>query len=383
MGLHIPSAPCQSLVCAESVLSCTALDARASPSTTTEVSLQPYNRKAYLLCLVRLRSFEKILFRERPTNWCANPGLFLAAILVNYLVIFLLPYGAGTSSFTTVMGLARALTFAPLVIQKAVPHSWGTVHPHPHKAYGAFTDLFRFISIFSVLLHAKASLVGLAYNVPDAHYHRHSSLLPWDVEERSKWERTTTAVGKILGSTADHPVVTAIGRDVLLCGLSLGLWAAVRELDASKILASTIPLYKKGLESEGNETESTARRITSEISPSETSVKTEAEPPSPVRRRGKAGKSKGAGADETNDDAATSSQRRRGRSRKVKTDPEEEPGDTLYKPSPSVAASVAEGDVIPVDGLDWESAALAWGLTAFGGLGCGSAGVFGGECIAR
>lgn len=55
----------------------------------------------------------------------------------------------------------------------------------------------------------------------------------------------------------------------------------------------------------------------------------------------------------------------------------------MYKPSSAVAASVAEGDVIPVDRLDWESAALAWGLTAFGGLGCGSAGVFGGECIAR
>lgn len=361
------------------------LPAAAQPSTRYE-SLLYFTEEVATDCIRLSRVVDK-LFPPRPANWCANPGLFLAVLLFNYSIIFLLPYGAGTPSFTTVMGLARALTFAPLFIQSAVPESWGTVHPHPHKAYGAFTDLFRLVSIFSVLLHAKASLVGLAYNVPDAHYHRHSALLPWDVEERSKWERTSTAVGRVLGSTADHPLVANIGRDVLLCGLSLGLWAAVRGLDASKILASTVPLYKTGLESEDHEPTNSADETTAETSLSEeSSVKAESESPSSVRKRGRAAKAKGSSANDTSVDdevAPSSSTRRRGRQRKVKADPEEEPGDTLYKPSPAVAASVAEGDVIPVDGLDWESAALAWGLTAFGGLGCGSAGVFGGECIAR
>jgi len=35
------------------------------------------------------------------------------------------------------------------------------------------------------------------------------------------------------------------------------------------------------------------------------------------------------------------------------------------------------------EAVDFESAALVWGLAVVGGLGSASAGVFGGECISR
>lgn len=88
-------------------------------------------------------------------------------------------------------------------------------------------------------------------------------------------------------------------------------------------------------------------------------------------------------------DEAPPTIRRRGRPRKVKQEepePEPEPeqiADPTYEPTPQQAAQVVEGDSLPDEDLDWEVAALAWGITALGGLGCGSAGVYGGECISR
>ena len=52
-------------------------------------------------------------------------------------------------------------------------------------------------------------------------------------------ERSSTAVGKVLGAIGDHPAVSAVGWDVILSGLSVGLWAAVRGLDVQGILVSS------------------------------------------------------------------------------------------------------------------------------------------------
>lgn len=291
------------------------------------------------------------VFPPKPPGWALGPGFYLLSILASYGTAFLVPHVAETPYFGRVVATSRAFTLAPLVLETVAPASWGAVHTHHHEASAAFTDLFRFMSVMSVILHSMATFTGLKYNVPHAHYHRHSKLLPWDIEERSKWERTTTAVGKLLGATSDHPVVAAVGYDVLLSGLSTGLWAAVCSLRVGDILSSVVPLY-------GNSTAGIAktndRRTTKRQNP-RVSTEDDREPPTP---------------------------RRRGRPRKVKQDPLEEPGDETYEPTPGEEGS-AEGDALPTQQMDWDAAGLAWGLMAVGGLGLGCAGVFGGEFLAR
>jgi hypothetical protein len=315
------------------------------------------------------------LISPKPTNWCPHPVLFLGSLTVNLVAIFLLPHAAGTPSFLPIVVLARAATFFPLFISKVVPVSWGTVHPHPHNAYSSFTTLFRVLSLATFALHAKATVLGLAYNTPDSQYHRHSRFIPWDLEERSAWERSTTALGKVLGSTSDHPVVAAAGWDVLLCTLSLGLWAAVRATDVQDILTSTIPLYRA----------QPSPSLTKQEDTSVPDIKTEddeSEPdlPATPRQRSRFNRtSTSSGASST---ASTPSPQRNRRPKSA----EEAPGDVgerAYEPSAKEAREVVEGDVLPSGELDWESAALAWGLAALGGLGSACAGVFGAECISR
>ncbi|KAI0145987.1 hypothetical protein F4776DRAFT_608810 [Hypoxylon sp. NC0597] len=316
----------------------------------------------------------------KPTNWHLHPFILLMILCLNYGSIFLLPYAADTSSFVNVALSNRVLTFLPLILPTIAPMSWGTFHYYPRNTYGSAMTLFRTISVASFVLHVKSSIAGLIYNIPNSHYHRHSVFFPWDVEERANWERTTAALSKILGSIYDHPAVTAVGLDVLGCALSLGLWAAVRATDTQDIIESAVPFHKRQRYVERtveDERPSTPIKADSELSEDVAS-----EHPMTLRRRERRTKSRGGSVASSNgpsDEGSGTLGQRRGRPKKPKQ-PEE---DFCFMPTPSQIRQLAEEQIVPARELDWESAALTWGLAAFAGLGSASAGVFGAECVSR
>ncbi|KAI5868096.1 hypothetical protein GGS23DRAFT_544013 [Durotheca rogersii] len=332
----------------------------------------------------RLIQIRRKLLPPKPRNWHPHPLLTLGALALSFGSIFLLPYAADTRSFANVVLFARVSTFLPLVLPEIVPATWGAVQSHPHDAHGSLTTIFQIVSATSFVLHAKAAIVGLIYNIPDSYRHRHSALVAWDAEERAAWERGTTALGKVLGSISDHPVVKAVGGDVLLCTLSLGVWAAVRAADVKDIIKSTVPVYTLGRETkqvaedEAPNASFKAGSESAEDAASEHSV-------TPRRRGRRLTKSQIGSAASSRRPSRVPSEvsgtpgRKRGRPRKSLQFEEE----LAYERLSSQLRGLAEGDTLPAKELDWESAALAWGLAAFAGLGSASAGVFGAECVAR
>jgi hypothetical protein len=338
---------------------------------------------------------------KKPSNWFPKLSLLVVPLALNYLVMLCIPVTAGTTSFPTAVILSKFLTLAPLIFPATAPASWGTVHARPRDAYPSITKLFNLISTASALLHAKTTISALLYNLPGSYKHRHSIKIPFDTEKRSKWERTATAVEKVLGSMTDHPVVAAAGKDALLCALSLGLWAAVRSTDVRNMLRS---IYSPSPRSPSRDASSKKAKIESASAhEEEESSHHPTVPPlsMTLRRRGRPKKesvssigSSNGHAEDTPSTAAHQTPRRRGRPRKVKPEPEPEPeqdglepedapDDKTYEPTPAVQADVGLADVLPEDDFDWEPAALAWGLTAVGGLGLGSAAVLGAECVSR
>ncbi|OBR13785.1 Alpha-mannosyltransferase alg11p [Colletotrichum higginsianum IMI 349063] len=316
------------------------------------------------------------MFPPKPANWLPHPALFLASFCTTYVLTYWAPSTTGTATFAKIAVIGRVLSFAPMVIPSVAPISWGTMYSDPHGAYGIYIELFRFVSTASFAFHAKETALGLLYNTPDARFHRHSRFLPFDKGQRSTWERTTTAIGKVLGSASDHPVVAAVAWDVLLSGASQGLWAATRALDVNDILASATPFVQKDLSNaqppprllEGYD-----KSAPESESYSHTGTKT-------TRRRSPLSKAK---AEETTaSETPGSGSTHRGRGRRHTEESGEGPEDT-YEPSPVESCAAVEGDELPDSDLDWESAALTWGLTALGGLGSSSAGVFGAECTSR
>jgi len=300
------------------------------------------------------------------------------------------------------------------------------------------------IALASSILHAKTSLCSFLYNLPDAYRHRHSMYIPYDTERRSRWERTATAIEKVLGSMADHPVVAAAGKDVLLSGLSLGLWAAVRALDVGCMLRSVLPWSKYHLHTEetksGPEAPSyaqvaaaasaaakkaaTDRTIHAELRKSSTQGYGHAHHEVPpltmnLRQRRQSSLSSETFIGHTHKPVSPTKKRGPGRPRKINPNPDSKPPSppdtepsepSPTKPSLSLMEAEEEkqqleselrewhehpttqlpknriGSAAKLAGEeegqpDWESAALAWGMTVLGGLGVGSAGVFGGEGV--
>jgi hypothetical protein len=303
------------------------------------------------------------VFPVKPSNWYPRPEIFLGLLSLNYAAVAWLPYSAGSPSFYSAMIVSRLLTFAPLILPEVIPESWGSVHGTAHSTYITYTSIFRIMSVVSTGMHARATFEGFLYNLPGSYKHRHSIRIPFDVEERSTWERTTTATGKVLGSLSDHPVVAAVGADVLLSALSLGLWAAVRDIDVEDILSSSIPYYKTSLAKSSTEIDAPTVKFEQDH---------EVE-----RRRGR--KARATTSAEPPDEPATNgSIRKRGRPRKIKTEPDHSP-DATFTPTPDLIKSTVEGDEMLED-TNWDSASLAWGMTALGGLGVGCSAVYGAEC---
>jgi hypothetical protein len=141
----------------------------------------------------------------------------------------------------TVSLLSKALPFSFLALPYVIPESWGVIHDHPHDTHASYTTLFRTISTISSLLHLKSSFLALFNNTPENTYYRHSLLHPFKEEHRSALNRGSTALSRVFGAVLEHPAISAFGSDVLLSGLSLGIWAAVRGLDPADILGSSVP----------------------------------------------------------------------------------------------------------------------------------------------
>ncbi|KAF7897019.1 hypothetical protein EAF00_005247 [Botryotinia globosa] len=281
--------------------------------------------------------FEKIV-PQRSHNWLPSAGFYIASLISGYGALFLTPFAANTSSFGTVALLSVSLPFAPLLLPYIIPEHWGTTYDHPHEAHSSYTKIFRSISIISLILHVRTTGLALLYNTPENHYYRHSLIHPLEKVYRSNTNRAFTAVERVFGAISDHPAVASVGYDVILSGLSLGTWAAVRGLDGIEILRVVIPWMKKvkaGVKVK-EEVDSTPKLN---------------DTPSPIRRRGRPRKSN------------RSSQ------------------DAAYVPTATTTTNLAEGDYDEDE--DWEIAALTWGVLSATGLGVGSAGVYGAEMTAR
>lgn len=188
--------------------------------------------------LTRLAKLQKRA-AAKPENWVPSANLYYACLLLSFGAVILTPMSHNTTSFIATTMVSHFLPFLPLALPYVVPESWGAVHSDPHQIHQTYTRLYKITSLVSVLLHGKSTVFALVYNDPGSTYHRHSLLHPLKVVHRTALERSGSAMGKILGAISDHPAVGAVGWDVLITGLSLGLWAALRGLDARAVLASS------------------------------------------------------------------------------------------------------------------------------------------------
>ena len=184
---------------------------------------------------------KEALVPAKPEGFVPKTALYITLLLLNYTAIFLLPFASNTPSFPTITILSRILPLIFLALPYITPRSLGTINTNPHSSHATYTIIFRAISAISFLLHFKSTALALVYNIPEEYTYRHSLLQPFTTERLSDSHRAGTAVSRLLGAIAEHPAVSAVGADTILSGLSLGVWAAIRGLDAREMLGAAVP----------------------------------------------------------------------------------------------------------------------------------------------
>jgi len=306
---------------------------------------------------------------SKPSTWTPHPLVYILPLVITYLAIFLVPFASHTPSFSTTILMSLLTPYLPLYIDRLTPHHWGTPHTNPHSARQACLPIFKFISFASITFHLKQTLLALLDNEPGSHHHRHSSLFSHRDQHLTTIERTSTAIGRVLGSVADHPAVANVAWDVMLCGLGLVLWATIRGLDVSDILAA-VGMSRLG------------KAVTHHVAAAREAV---GEKMVDVKDQAKEL------VDDLVDASVSSPKRSRGRPRKTPTGVMGPPSprkravkvdsddgkDDVYVPPRGLDVQVGtEGEEEPEE--DVEAGVLGWGLLVAGGLGNAAAGVLGG-----
>ena len=273
-----------------------------------------------------------------PSAWTPAPYALIAPLVALTLSTLLLPFSIRTAEFAPLLLIPHLALFYVVLPANLLPFGYGS-STNSTRTYGA---VYRFVAIVSVLLHLKQTVLALLYNDPGAYDHRHSHYLasmrlPHE-HHRSGLERSSSSVSRVLGALQDHPAVSSVGWDVLMCAVSLVAWSVVRGIDIRKILSAT------GL---------TVRLVES--------------------RKRKAGhRRKGSSA--STDGTEGQAKRRRRQSSKTAAGDADKGGE--YVPDHSIVP-VMRGEEEEDENL--EAGAVSWVMFAFGGLGLVAAGVLGGE----
>ena len=127
--------------------------------------------------------------------------LQLAPLTAYYIFVVLAPYTAGTDSFLGVVGAIRLLLFSPLLLQAAVPGSFGGRSAKARDVYTAYYGSFMFMGACSALLIV--------------------------VQTAMAFRETAFDPSKVLRSINDSPAVSALGYDYLFSLVSAGVWARI------------------------------------------------------------------------------------------------------------------------------------------------------------
>ena len=183
------------------------------------------------------------LRHPKSDRWVPHPILISLWVSAVYFVFYQISDASSVNleTFETWALASRALVTLPLLAPYVLPSSLGLEAHHRGTYHWSVALLFKVIAAGNLTLFLVTTYQGLKFNSPDAYYHRHSIHLPFDVEKRSAWERTTTATGRILTAVADHPVVQGATFDVVLSAMSLGVLAAVRATSVQNMVACVFP----------------------------------------------------------------------------------------------------------------------------------------------
>lgn len=321
--------------------------------------------------------------------WSPNWALLAAPVLAGLACTAMFPYFESNLIHIVLGCLPPIFTFVPLLVMKTdlIPINWGKKYSTLSETHASYGPIFRVSSLSSFLLHLFITAAALFFNIPSAYSTagkstKYNSI--WSTHDRITLPATirlSTAISKILGAVSDNPVVRKVGWDVLLSTATLCIWSALRRSDVHDMLATSgCPGVRFREPHSSHPLTSAAAKAAKSAGLTDVHPSSSASPsktPSSPSKRGRGRPRKNEAASTINDFEFE----------------EDEPADGEFVPTPKDRVPEVEHELEKVGGdgggeaevvaEEAESAALAWGMCIFGGLGVAAAGVWGAEVVGR
>jgi len=153
---------------------------------------------------------------SKPLTWTPPAVLFAAPLVITLVSVASIPYSFNSSYFLIILSVPHLLLFVPPLLHRVAPRSWGAHHTSSSAVDSYYAKISYSIIICALLLQVKETLDALG-------------------QARGGWG--------IFDALYEHPAVTSVGWDVILCWVSWSTWTliGVREKDGSKA-QSDVPL---------------------------------------------------------------------------------------------------------------------------------------------
>ncbi|EON68882.1 hypothetical protein W97_08140 [Coniosporium apollinis CBS 100218] len=134
----------------------------------------------------------------KPLTW--TPPLILHALSLGITLISVasIPYFSNSSHFLAILSTPHLLLFVPPLLHRAVPRSWGVNCTSSSAADWYYANTYRIILLCALFLQAKVTMEALG-------------------QARGSWG--------IFEALYEHPAVSSVGWDVIMCWVSWCMWA--------------------------------------------------------------------------------------------------------------------------------------------------------------
>lgn len=149
-------------------------------------------------------------------------------LLVTAISVAMIPYVVNTPNFLTVLYIPHICLLLPPLLHNSLPSRWMVEHEDSRAAGDYYGMVFKGIFTLGLVLQVKTMVAALRDDSPAKHLHRHSVLYHGGGSEgESAW-------GAIWQGFSDHPAVSSVGWDTVICILSFSAWVSMQKVAVGK-----------------------------------------------------------------------------------------------------------------------------------------------------
>lgn len=165
----------------------------------------------------------------RPAAWTPPRALYGVCVLLTFLSVAAVPWVTGTALFMRVLILPHVVLVLPSVLHAVTPAARGLRHASLRDADDYLRPLYQLAFWLAMYSQLKVGAEAVFFPLTDgALVHRHANVLP-----PLEGAGSGGSMGSLRNALYEHPAVSSVGWDVLLCSISFVCWRVTGMVNGS------------------------------------------------------------------------------------------------------------------------------------------------------